>query len=50
MRWKNKNEMGWMDGSEDEIRMLGVGGWRQSVLDKWEWKHVLKAAKAKTGL
>jgi hypothetical protein len=30
-----------MDGTEDDLRMLCVRGWRQTAMDRREWKNVL---------
>jgi hypothetical protein len=46
LRWMD----GWMDGVEDDFRMLSVRGWRQRALDRREWKNVLESARAQTGL
>jgi hypothetical protein len=43
--WKTKTEMdGW------NRRMLSARGWGQRALDRREWKNVLEAARAQTGL
>jgi hypothetical protein len=43
-------ELRWMDGIEDDLRMLSVSGWRRRGLDRREWEYVLEAARAQTGL
>jgi hypothetical protein len=40
----------WIDGIEDDLRMLRLRGWRQRALDRREWKNVLETARAQTGL
>jgi hypothetical protein len=40
----------WMDGIKDDLRVLSVRGWRRRALDRREWKNVLEATRAQTGL
>ena len=42
--------MRWMDGVEEDLRKFGVRVWRRRALDGDDWKKVLTAARAQTGL
>ena len=36
----------WLDGVEEDLRTLGIRGWRRKALDRDRWKEVLTAARA----
>ena len=40
----------WMDGVEEDLRKIGVRAWRRRALDRDDWKTVLAAIRAQTGL
>ena len=40
----------WLDDLEEDLRKLGVKGWRRKVEDREEWRHVVKQAEALHGL
>ena len=40
----------WLDGVEEDLRTLGIRGWRRRALDLDRWKEVLIAARAQNGL
>ena len=40
----------WLDGVEEDLRNLGIRGWRRRALDRDRWKEVLTAARAQNGL
>ena len=40
----------WLDGVEEDLRTLGIRGWRRRLLDRDRWKEVLTAARAQNGL
>ena len=39
-----------VDGVEEDLRTLGIRGWRRRALDRDRWKEVLTAARAQNGL
>jgi hypothetical protein len=38
------------DYLEEDLRKLGVKGWRRKAEDRQEWRHVVKKAEALHGL
>ena len=40
----------WLDDLEEDLRMLGVKGWRRKAEDREEWRHVVKKAEALHGV
>jgi hypothetical protein len=40
----------WLDDLEEDLRKLGVKGWRRKAEDREEWRHVAKKAEVLQGL
>jgi hypothetical protein len=40
----------WLDGVEEDLRTLGIRGWRRIAVDRDRWKEVLTAVRAQNGL
>jgi hypothetical protein len=40
----------WLDDLEEDLRKLGVKGWRRKAEDREEWRHVVKTAGVLHGL
>ena len=40
----------WFDVVEEDLRILGIRGWRRRALDRDRWKEVLTAARTQNGL
>ena len=40
----------WIDDVEDDLKKLGVRGWRRKAQEREEWRKVVKEAKARNGL
>jgi hypothetical protein len=40
----------WIDDVEQDLRMMGVRGWRTRARDRQEWRRVIREAKVHPGL
>ena len=49
-RRAGRRKLRWLDGVEEDLRTLGIRGWRRRALDRDRWKEVLTAARVQTGL
>jgi hypothetical protein len=49
-RMRGRPRKRWIDDVEEDIRRMGVRGWRRIVNDRTEWKKFIKQAKTHTGL
>ena len=49
-RRAGRPKLRWLDGVEEDLRNLGIRGWRRRALDLDIWKEVLIAARAQSGL
>ena len=49
-RRAGRSKLRWLDGVEEDLRTLGIRGWRRSALDRDRWKEVMTAARAQNGL
>jgi hypothetical protein len=43
-------KMRWEDGVDQDMRILGVKNWKKVALNRDEWAHLLKKARAHQGL
>ena len=46
-RSRGRPRLRWINDVEDDLRKLGVKGWRMKALEREEWTSIVKAAKAK---
>ena len=49
-RRAGRPKLRWLDGVEEDLRTLGIRGWRRRALDRDRLKEVLTAARAQNGL
>lgn len=49
-RRQGRPRMRWLDDVEDDLRALGVRGWRRRALDREDWRHVVAQTEALNGL
>ena len=49
-RRAGRPKLRWLDRGEEDLRTLGIIGWRRRALDRDRWKEVLTAARAQNGL
>jgi hypothetical protein len=43
---RGRSRKRWLDDLEEDLRKLGVKGWRRKAEDQEEWRHVVKKAEA----
>ena len=48
-RRAGRPKLRWLDGLEEDLRTLGISGWRRKAIDRDRWKEVLTAARAQKG-
>jgi len=41
---------GWREEVERNLQVLGVGRWRELVIDREKWRGIVRQAKAQSGL
>jgi hypothetical protein len=45
-RDRGRPRLRWMNDAEDDLRKIGVKGWRMKALEREEWASIIKEAKA----
>ena len=48
-RRAGRPKLRWLDGVKEDLRTLGIRGWRRRALDRDRWKEFLTAARAQNG-
>ena len=49
-RQAGRTKLRWLDGVEEDLRTLGIRGWRRRAVDRDKWEEILTAARAQDGL
>ncbi|XP_039299202.1 uncharacterized protein LOC120355027 [Nilaparvata lugens] len=49
-RLKGRPRMRWIDDIENDLKEMGIRGWRRKVQDRDEWRGILRKAKTLNGL
>ena len=49
-RQAGRPKLRWLYGVEEDLRTLGIRGWRRRALDRDRWKEDLATARAQNGL
>ena len=49
-RRRGRPRKGWKGEVERDLQMLGVRRWRELVIDREKWKHIVRQAKAHSRL
>jgi hypothetical protein len=47
---KGRPRKRWIDDVEQDLRTMGVRGWRTGAADRQEWRRVIREAKVHPGL
>jgi hypothetical protein len=45
-RGRGRPRLRWINDVEDDVRKLGVKGWRTKALEREEWESIIKETKA----
>ena len=49
-RGAGRPKVRWLDGVEEDLKTLGIRGWRRRALDRDRWNEVLTAARDQNGM
>ena len=49
-RRRGRPRKGWREKVERDFQVLGVGRWRELVIDRDKWRSIVRQAKAHSGL
>jgi len=49
-RWRGRPRKGWREEVERDLQMMGVRRWRELVIDRENWRGIVRQAKAHSGL